>query len=150
MLKAKIIIVDPKIIVLFFFEKLLKAEVIFDFSVSLTLTSSSDEKIFNKDGNNKNVTEIETIKPRVIIQPKSIIGFIPLKISDRKAQIGAPVYSMELLGDASMVTMRAGGVIVAIKADKDYSAKIGDAVHASIPGSICHLFNIETGERMDS
>ena len=67
-------------------------------------------------------------------------------LSDRKAQIGAPVYSMELLGDASMVTMRAGGVIVAIKADKDYSAKIGDAVHASIPGSICHLFNIETGE----
>ena len=29
----------------------------------------------------------ETNKPKVIIQPKSIIGFIPLKIKDKKAQI---------------------------------------------------------------
>ena len=36
---------------------------------------------------NKNVTVIETIKPKVIIQPKSIIGFMPLKIKDKKAQI---------------------------------------------------------------
>ena len=63
-------------------------------------------------------------------------------------QITAPVYSMELLGEASMVTMRAGGTITAIKADKDYSAKIGDVVSASIPGSICHLFDTSTGERM--
>ncbi len=29
----------------------------------------------------------ETIKPRVIIQPKSIIGLISLKINERNAQI---------------------------------------------------------------
>ena len=29
----------------------------------------------------------ETIVAKVIIQPKSIIGFIPLNIKDRKAQI---------------------------------------------------------------
>ena len=34
-----------------------------------------------------NVTVIETIRPRVIIQPKSIIGLIPLKIKDKKAHI---------------------------------------------------------------
>ena len=35
----------------------------------------------------KNVTINDTIKPNVIIQPKSIIGFIPLKTNDKKAQI---------------------------------------------------------------
>ena len=29
----------------------------------------------------------ETIKPKVIIHPKSIIGFIPLKTKDKKAHI---------------------------------------------------------------
>ena len=43
--------------------------------------------MLNKEGNNKNVTKIETIKPKVIIHPKSIIGFIPLKTKDKKAHI---------------------------------------------------------------
>ena len=38
-------------------------------------------------GNNKNVTNNETINPKVIIQPKSIIGLIPLKTKDKKAHI---------------------------------------------------------------
>jgi len=71
-------------------------------------------------------------------------------ISDgtESAQVSAQVYSMELLGEASMVTMRAGGTIVAIKADKDFSANIGDSFHASIPASICHLFDKTSGERL--
>jgi multiple sugar transport system ATP-binding protein len=69
-------------------------------------------------------------------------------LSPVASEITAPVFSLELLGEASMVTMRAGGAIVAIKADKDYTALIGDTVHASIPGSICHLFDITSGERL--
>ncbi len=69
-------------------------------------------------------------------------------LSQQPAQIAAPVYSLELLGESSMVTMRAGGTIVAIKADKDYTAQIGDGVHATIPASICHLFDIDSGERL--
>lgn len=63
-------------------------------------------------------------------------------------QISALVYSMELLGDATMVTVKAGGALVAVKADKDYRAQIGDPVAASIPASICHLFDAETGARL--
>ena len=33
----------------------------------------------------RKVINKETIRPKVIIQPKSIIGFIPLKINDKKA-----------------------------------------------------------------
>ena len=69
-------------------------------------------------------------------------------LSPVASEITAPVFSMELLGEASMVTIRAGGAIVAIKADKDYAALIGDTVHASVPASICHLFDKNSGERL--
>ena len=58
------------------------------------------------------------------------------------------VYSLELLGEATMVTMRAGGTILSVKSDKNYRAEIGDAVAAEIPAEICHLFDSVTGERL--
>ena len=87
--KLNIIIktVDPKIKTLFFFVKVPKADVIKDLSVSLIPISSSDERRFINEGNNKKVIKKETINPKVIIQPKSIIGFIPLKTKDKNAQI---------------------------------------------------------------
>ena len=71
---------------LLFFVKEPTAEVIKDFSVSLIPTSSFEENILNKEGSNKKVTNKETINPKVIIHPKSMIGLIPLKINERKAQ----------------------------------------------------------------
>ena len=44
----------------------------------------NDEKGYHI--NFRKVTNKETIKPRVIIHPKSIIGLMPLKINDRNAQ----------------------------------------------------------------
>ena len=60
----------------------------------------------------------------------------------------ASVYSMELLGDATMVTFRIGGTIASVKADKDFRAAIGETVAATIPASTCHLFDATTGERL--
>ena len=65
-----------------------------------------------------------------------------------QGELAAPVYSMELLGDATMVTVKAGGGLVAVKAGKEYRAKIGSPVAVSIPASICHLFDSETGTRL--
>jgi len=64
-------------------------------------------------------------------------------------EIAAHVYSMELLGDASMATVQAGGGLVAIKAAKDFSAQIGAPIAAHVPAGICHLFDAETGLRID-
>ena len=58
-----------------------------DFSVSLRSISFSEARRLINDGNNKNVTKNETINPKVIIQPKSIIGLMPLNTKDRKAHI---------------------------------------------------------------
>ncbi len=69
-------------------------------------------------------------------------------ITDAGGQITAPVYTMEMLGDATMVTVRAGGTLVSVKAHKDYRAEIGDQVAISIPGRSCHIFDTRTGARI--
>lgn len=65
------------------------------------------------------------------------------------AQITAPIYTIELLGDAVMISVRIGGALVSVKADKSYRAEIGDSVAIHVPVSICHPFSAETGERRD-
>ncbi len=69
-------------------------------------------------------------------------------IASENGSAVAPVYSMELLGEATMVTMRAGGALLSVKAPKDFRADIGRTVHVSIPASICHLFDYQTGQRL--
>ena len=65
-------------------------------------------------------------------------------------QIRASVYTMELLGDATMITLKVGSSMVSVKAHKDYRCKIGDEVCISVPISICHLFSQETGDRLEA
>jgi multiple sugar transport system ATP-binding protein len=63
-------------------------------------------------------------------------------------QINAPIYTMELLGEATMVSVRIGGALVSVKADKNYRAEIGDTVSIKVPQEHCHLFDAQTGERV--
>ncbi len=63
-------------------------------------------------------------------------------------QIAAPMYSIELLGEASMITWRLGDALVSVKTGKEYRAEIGDMVEASVPAEICHLFDTASGERI--
>jgi multiple sugar transport system ATP-binding protein len=61
----------------------------------------------------------------------------------------APIYTLELLGDATMVTVRSGGDLIAVRAPKEYRAEIGDPVSLSVPRGICHLFDGRTGTRIE-
>ena len=87
--------------------------------------------------------------------PTSVSGNITLGFRAEDAdivadngQITAPMYSIELLGEASMITWRLGDALVSIKTHKDYRAAIGDVVHGRVPANICHLFDTATGERL--
>ncbi len=64
--------------------------------------------------------------------------------------ITAPIYTLELLGDANMITVRAGGAMVSVKAAKDYHAEIGDVVSIDVPRAICHLFDSQSGRRIEA
>ena len=70
------------------------------------------------------------------------------EIVSKGGQIKAPIYSFELLGEATMVTLRLGGDLVSVKAPKDYQAEIGQEVQVKIPKSICHLFDTKSGARI--
>ena len=69
--------------------------------------------------------------------------------ADGQGQINAPIYTLELLGDATMISVRVGGALVSVKADKSFRAEIDDTVSISVPIEICHLFDGKTGERID-
>ncbi len=63
-------------------------------------------------------------------------------------QINAPIYTLELLGDSTMVSVRVGGALVSIKADKNFRGEIGDLVSINIHTDHCHLFDASTGARI--
>ena len=65
-----------------------------------------------------------------------------------QGQIAAPIYSIELLGEASMISYRIGDALVSVKGGKEYRARIGETVHAAIAPSICHLFDAQSGRRV--
>ena len=62
--------------------------------------------------------------------------------------INAPIYTLELLGDSTMVSVRIGGALVSVKADKNFRAEIDDSVGIVINKDHCHLFDGETGARL--
>ena len=70
------------------------------------------------------------------------------EVVESGGQINSPIYTMELLGDATMVSVRIGGALVSVKADKNYRAKIGDMVSIKILQEHCHLFDSATGTRI--
>ena len=70
------------------------------------------------------------------------------KVVAGDGQIEARAYTIELLGDATMVAVRAGGALVAVKAAKDFRVEIGDPVGISVPATICQLFDATTGKRL--
>ncbi len=70
------------------------------------------------------------------------------EVSTTDGQISGPVYTLELLGDATMVSLRIGGALVSARTDKTFRAGIGDTVSIRVPHQHCHLFNKETGARI--
>ena len=70
-------------------------------------------------------------------------------VTKKAGQITAPIYTQELLGDATMDSIRVGGTLVAVKAEKTYRAKIDDMVSFQVASHFCHLFDATTGARID-
>jgi multiple sugar transport system ATP-binding protein len=70
------------------------------------------------------------------------------ELVSQNGDISGPVFTMELLGDATMISVRIGGALVSVKADKAYRTKIGETAHIRVPSDICHLFDAESGQRI--
>jgi multiple sugar transport system ATP-binding protein len=70
-------------------------------------------------------------------------------LASENGQVNAPIYTVELLGDATMISLRVGGELISIKVGKDYRAQIGELARIAIPAAGCHLFDHATGARID-
>ena len=80
------------------------------------------------------------------------LGFIAedAVIVKSKGDISAPAFSMELLGDMTMVSVKSGGDLISIKSDKNYHADIGSTVMANISPNLCLLFDSENGQMLEN
>jgi multiple sugar transport system ATP-binding protein len=65
-----------------------------------------------------------------------------------EAEIAAPIYTVELLGDASLATVRSGEALVTVKAEKTFRGTIGETIGFTVPRPAVHLFDAGTGERL--
>ena len=68
--------------------------------------------------------------------------------AELSAELNLSVFSLELLGDSTMVTARINDSLVSIKASKDYRAVIGAKFSARIMPNLCHLFDAKTGQHL--
>ncbi|MGI9346934.1 MAG: ABC transporter ATP-binding protein [Gammaproteobacteria bacterium] len=66
----------------------------------------------------------------------------------QRGQIIAPIYSVELLGDATLVTVKCDDTLISAKVPKNFKEKIGTLIKLTIAATDCHLFNGSSGQRL--
>ena len=71
-------------------------------------------------------------------------------IVSKGGQLGGAVFAIELLGDATLITLKIGGSLVCVKMPKNFRSKIGQMLKLSLNLDACHLFKINSGERIES
>ena len=77
---------------------------------------------------------------------KYILGFRAEDASIEKiGNFTGPIYSIELLGDSTIVTLNIKNNLLHIKTSNNFSSKIGEIVSVKIPNSLCHFFDSKTG-----
>jgi multiple sugar transport system ATP-binding protein len=71
------------------------------------------------------------------------------ELDDASEQLRQPIYSVELLGDATMVTFRPAGTLLSVRTAKSLRARIGEAGGLSIAPENCHFYDRVSGLRLD-
>ena len=71
-------------------------------------------------------------------------------IVSKGGQLGGAVFAIELLGDATLITLKIGGSLVCVKMPKNFRSNIGQMLRLSLNLDACHLFQINSGERIES
>ncbi len=81
----------------------------------------------------------------------AVLGFRPEDCAITtvaKGQMQAEIYTVELIGDHTLVTVKTGGDMLTVKAPKDYVARSGDKIGISLPKDKLFVFNGADGARI--
>jgi multiple sugar transport system ATP-binding protein len=68
--------------------------------------------------------------------------------AESEGQIGGEVFSLELTGDSSLLTLRVDGAHVMARVDKDYTTEIGARAWLKTNPARCFLFDTRTEARI--
>ncbi len=69
-------------------------------------------------------------------------------ISAGEPQVTGEVFSFELLGDSTTVTIKVADEFITAKADKEYRVRMGEQVGFAVSTESCYLFDGQTQNRM--
>ena len=99
-----------------------------------------------------------SIRNKTSISPDLI--FSKINIKDGKYTLGfraedasiekignftGPIYSIELLGDSTIITLKIKNNLIHVKTSNNFSSKIGEIVSVKIPNNLCHFFDSKSG-----
>lgn len=84
------------------------------------------------------------------VRGKVTLGFRAedVRLVEAEPHIAAPIYSIELLGEATLVSVRSGTALIIAKVAKEFRGQIGAGVGLQAPPERCHLFDHATGKRI--
>jgi multiple sugar transport system ATP-binding protein len=82
---------------------------------------------------------------------KAVLGVRPEDCSiapPAKSALKGEIYTVELIGDHTLVTLKCGPDFIAVKAPKDFTAKPGERAGINIEPKSSFVFDAETGGRL--
>ena len=82
---------------------------------------------------------------------KAILGARPEDCSvtaPGQGHLGAEIYTVELIGDHTLVTVKAGEDLLTVKAPKDFAGNTGDSIGISFSKDRLFVFDAATGARV--
>jgi multiple sugar transport system ATP-binding protein len=85
---------------------------------------------------------------------RAVLGIRPedaLVLVDPSEEVNltAPIYSAELTGDSTLISVRAGDVLLTVRADKNFVGDFDQVVGVQIRPERVFLFDRESGHRVD-
>jgi len=72
-----------------------------------------------------------------------------LPAGSEKTNIVAPIYSVELTGESTLVTLRAGAALLIVRADKDFVGDFDQMVAVGFAPGRVFLFDRQSQDRVD-
>ncbi|MDP9811443.1 multiple sugar transport system ATP-binding protein [Rhizobium tibeticum] len=73
----------------------------------------------------------------------------PTDVGDVDVNLVAPIYSAELTGENTLVSLRLGGQLMTLRADKNFTGRIDQPIGVKVATDRVFLFNGETQDRVD-
>jgi multiple sugar transport system ATP-binding protein len=87
------------------------------------------------------------ISPAVLgVRPEDVLV---ADADDADVNLVAPIYSVELTGENTLVSMRLGGQHITLRADKNFNGQIDQEIGIKVASDRVFLFNGETQARVD-